>query len=99
VKAPSPEKKKPDSPKIKHKMTVDGYMADTDEPFFQQKKSMKTEYKHEERSEYKHMSQTSERIVESSQQKVVAPKPHAPKVPQHKKHVTSSVSTAKKVRF
>ena len=98
--APTPEKKiKPESPKIKHKLSVDGYMADTDEPFFQQKKSVKTEYKHEERSEYKHTSQSSERILESSQQKVIVPKTHTPRISQHKKHVTSSVSSAKKVRL
>ncbi|RZC41074.1 I-set and/or Spectrin domain containing protein, partial [Asbolus verrucosus] len=91
-----PERKKPESPKTRQKMTVDGYMADTDEPFSQQRKSMKTEYRHEERSEYKHISQSSEKIVES-QHKVTAPKPHVlHKVPQHKKHVTSSVSSAKK---
>ncbi|KYB28240.1 SEC14 domain and spectrin repeat-containing protein 1-like Protein [Tribolium castaneum] len=42
--APPLEKKvKPESPKaIKHKMAVDGYMADTDEPF-SQRKTMKTD--------------------------------------------------------
>lgn len=94
VEAPPLEKRaKPESPKAKHK-PVDGYMADTDEPFSQRR--MKAEYRHEEKSEYKHVSQSSERFMESSQK--VIPKP-TPKFPQHKKHVTTSVSSAKKVRF
>lgn len=90
-----PERKpKPESPKTKHRVVVDGYMADTDEPFVQQRKISKHEYssKFEESSstEYKQSYQTTGFVPESSQQKSV-PKPHVPhKVFQHKKHVPSS---------
>ncbi|KAJ8980936.1 hypothetical protein NQ317_000946 [Molorchus minor] len=86
--------KRPESPKSKHKVVIDGYMADTDEPFRQQK--MFTEsYSKEERSEYRHISKSSEKIVESSSQKFVTPKPRVSKFPV-KKHHASSVSSSKK---
>lgn len=84
--------KRPDSPKIKQKVVVDGYMADTDEPFRQQK-IITSEYSKEERSEYKHISKSS---VESSQ-KFITSKPRVSKFPVKKHH--SSVSSSKKVRF
>lgn len=78
--------------KPKLKTAVDGYMADTDEPFLQQKKSLKSEYKHEERSEFRQIQSSFENT-----QKVI-PKPHpVHKVSQHKRHVASTVSSAKKV--
>lgn len=89
-----PERKpKPESPKTKHRTVVDGYMADTDEPFVQQQRKVsKHEYKFEENAttEYKQMYQSSGFVSESSQQKSV-PKPHVPhKVFQHKKHAPPS---------
>ncbi|KAJ8954877.1 hypothetical protein NQ318_016813, partial [Aromia moschata] len=85
--------KKPDSPRAKHRIPIDGYMADTDEPFRQ--KIVTSEYSKEERSEYRHISKSSEKIVESSSQKLVTPKPRVSKFPV-KKHHTSSVSSSKK---
>lgn len=85
-------KVKPESPKAKHKTVIDGYMADTDEPFIQQQKKMtKHEYRSEESSssEYRHTYQSSGSLMETSQQRIVAPKLHPPhKVYQHKKHTT-----------
>lgn len=97
-----PERKsKPESPKMKQKSFVDGYMADTDEPFIQQQRKItKHEYKSEESSstEYRQSYQSSSSVIESSQQqKLTTPKPHVPhKVFQHKKH-SSSASSLNKV--
>lgn len=97
-----PERKpKPESPKPKPTTVIDGYMADTDEPFIQQQRKLtKQEYRHEESSstEYKHLYQSSGSTVsETTQQKLFAPKTHVPqKVFQHRKH-TSSGSSLNKV--
>lgn len=80
------EKKKPESPKAKHKVFQDGYMADTDEPFVireQQKKYMTREERTETRQSY-------QSFTESQQRSFVQSKPTPPKVYQHKKHVTSA---------
>lgn len=97
-----PERKpKPESPKMKRVAVVDGYMADTDEPFIQQApKVVRHEYRHEESSttERKETYQSSSSITQTSQQKTVSTKVHPPqKVFQHKKH-TSSSSALNKVR-
>lgn len=95
-----PERKtKPESPKMKQKSFVDGYMADTDEPFIQQQRKLtKHEYKSEESSsmEYRQSYQSSSSVTESSQQKLTTSKPHVPhKVFQHKKHSSSGSSLNK----
>lgn len=94
-------KPKPESPKMKRITVVDGYMADTDEPFVQQSpKIVKHEYRHEESSstERKETYQLSSSVIQTSQQKTVSSKAHPPqKVLQHKKHSSSS-STLNKVR-
>lgn len=92
-------KPKPPSPKMKQKIVVDGYMADTDEPFtLRHKKTVKSEHRHEERTEHKQFYQSSQSSTESSFHKTTIPaKTSPPKSSQHKKHVQSSIST-KKVR-
>lgn len=91
--------KRPDSPKAKKKVVIDGYMADTDEPFHQ--RIMKTEHFKEERTESRQFSSqsTSEHTFESSSstQKTFGPKTRTTKFPT-KRH-QSSVSSTKKVRL
>lgn len=98
-----PERKpKPESPKLKRVTVVDGYMADTDEPFVQQPpKITRHEYRHEESSsmEHREMYQTSSSSTQITQQKTTPVKIHTPqKVFQHKKHSSSSSSVLNKVR-
>lgn len=98
-----PERKpKPESPKLKRVAVVDGYMADTDEPFIQQApKIVRHEYRHEETSsvERRETYQSSSSTTQSSQQKSVTTKTHPPqKVFQHKKHSSSTSSALNKVR-
>ena len=92
-------KPKPPSPKLKQKIAVDGYMADTDEPFtLRHKKTTKTEHRHEERTEHKQFYQSSQSSVESTEQKTSSVfKPVPPKISQHKRHVQST-AISKKVR-
>lgn len=89
--------KRPESPKVKKKVVIDGYMADTDEPF--QQRLVKTEHFREEKTESRHISQSSQKIYESSSstQKTFGPKTRVCKYPV-KKH-QSSVSSVKKVRL
>lgn len=88
--------KKPESPKTKHKQSIDGYMADTDEPFTQQSRFSKTEFQKKEFKEYKQYTQSSETIIDSTQK--VAPKPRICRPPE--KHESSSItSSSRKVRF
>ncbi|CAG9824336.1 unnamed protein product [Phaedon cochleariae] len=85
-----PQVKKPESPKVKHKIVQDGYMADTDEPFRQQE-LITTEYSEDQRSDYKQFSKSSEQYVET--QKISTHKPRVCKFPVRK--FTSSVSSPK----
>ncbi|XP_066257893.1 uncharacterized protein [Euwallacea similis] len=82
--------KKPESPKAKKKVVIDGYMADTDEPF--QQRIVKTEHISESMS--KQTSHSSQKFYESisTTQKTTTPK--RVKFPT-KKHQTS-ISSAKK---
>lgn len=91
-------KPKPPSPKMKQKIVVDGYMADTDEPFtLRHKKTIKSEHRHEERTEHKQFYQSSQSSTESTIHKTTIPaKTSPPKFSQHKRHVQSTTS-AKKV--
>lgn len=97
-----PERKpKPESPKLKRVAVVDGYMADTDEPFVQQQpKITRHEYRHEESSsmEQREVFRSSDTVTQTTQQRTISSKPHPPqKVFQHKKHSSSS-SVLNKVR-
>ncbi|KAG5897353.1 hypothetical protein JTB14_030238 [Gonioctena quinquepunctata] len=84
--------KKPYSPKLEQKLVADGYMADTDEPFRQQK-LMTTEYCKEEKSEYRQFSESKKEYVET--QKFSTGKPRVSKFPIKKQH-TPSVTSKKK---
>lgn len=75
--------KKVDSPKVKRTFN-DGYMADTDEPFFQQK-SGKSET-HEVGTNFSRYEYKSENFVQSSQT-CVSTTPSAPKISQPKKPI------------
>ncbi|XP_044767051.1 titin isoform X2 [Coccinella septempunctata] len=89
--------KKIDSPKTKRRTVIDGYMADTDEPFFQQKSS-KSET-HEVGSNFSRYEYKSENVVQSSQtsvsstpfiQKISHPKKLLPHAPAAKKELTAT---------
>lgn len=86
--------KRPESPKYKTKSVVDGYMADTDEPFRQ--KFVSSEFSTEEKSEYRQFK-SSEKFQQSSAQKTFTPKPRVTKFPAKKQH-TSTISS-KQVGF
>lgn len=83
--------KRPESPKHKAKPVLDGYMADTDEPFRQ--KFISSEYSSEEKSEYRQFK-SSENFQETSSQKTFTAKPRVTKFPAKKQH-TSTVSFKK----
>ncbi|KRT85808.1 Immunoglobulin, partial [Oryctes borbonicus] len=92
-------KPKPPSPKMKQKIVVDGYMADTDEPFtLRHRKTIKSEHRHEERSEHRQFYQSSHSSTESSIHKTTAPaKTSPPKFTQHKRHTQSTTSAKKEL--
>lgn len=85
-----PPVKRPESPKYKQKLVVDGYMADTDEPFRQ--KFVSSEYSTEEKSEYRQVK-TSEKFEETTQ-KTFTSKPRVSKFPAKKQH-TPTISSKK----
>lgn len=90
-------KYKPESPKVKTKPTVvDGYMADTDEPFTLRKKISKFEHKQDETIRHEYYSASSE----SSRQKLTyesqpISKPTTPKV--YRKHTAASSAQKKEL--
>ncbi|XP_017775027.1 PREDICTED: titin [Nicrophorus vespilloides] len=77
----------PKSPKTKQKIVIDGYMADTDEPFImQQKKLLKSEEKHQQQLQQQtYQCQTS--LQQQSTQS---------KFSHHKKHSSTTSASSKK---